>query len=385
MRREVRRTEGEARRPRKRPRFKRSRALLVSAGLALVASVGIGCSLFGAPRYRGPMPTGARFDGERFENEEPFEPRSFRDLVRWKLDAEPGAWRGRMDAPPGTPPPPRVGPGELRVTFVNHATTLVQLDGVNVLTDPVWSDRVGPLPFLGPKRKRPPGIRFEDLPPIDLVVISHNHYDHLDIPTLRRLARAHHPRIVVGLGNAPILRGEGIGNVVELDWWRTIRLRSGVRVTAVPAQHGSNRGLNDRNRTLWAGYVLEGQGGYAYFAGDTGFGPHFAQIADRFGPPRLAILPIGAFRPQWFMQPVHVSPEEAVRAHLVMSAHRSVGMHFGTFSLADDGEDEPVDELNAARLREGVPEDHFWVLDFGEGRDVPPFHHAELPLLPEED
>jgi L-ascorbate metabolism protein UlaG (beta-lactamase superfamily) len=331
----------------------------------------MGCSIFSAPLYRGPEPRGARFDGERFLNEQPTESRGVGDLVKWRLTGEPGPWREWTDAPWGPPPPPRVGRGELRVTFVNHATTLVQIDGINILTDPVWSHRVGPVSFAGPTRVRPPGIRFEDLPEIDVVVVSHNHYDHMDIPTLRRLGQAFNPRFFVGLGNAPTLHEQRIGNVAELDWWQTVELRNGVKLTAVPAQHGSNRGLADRNRTLWAGFVFEGAGGYAYFAGDTGFGPHFAEIRERFGAPRLAILPIGAFRPVWFMHPVHVSPAQAVEAHQALGARRSVGMHFGTFPLADDGQDEPVKELAAARAREGVSADHFWVLGFGEGRDVP--------------
>lgn len=345
-------------------------------GVLLLAGLTTGCSIFSAPRYRGPTPSGASFDGERFLNDEPTEPRSFGNVLKWKFTSEPGEWRDWTDEPHGPPPPPRVGPGELRVTFVNHATTLVQIDGLNILTDPVWSERVGPLSFLGPSRVRPPGIRFEDLPKIDVVVISHNHYDHLDLPTLRRLGRAHSPRYFVGLGNAAILHAAGIGNVAELDWWQTVELRNGVKLTAVPAQHGSNRGLADWNRTLWGGYVFEGKGGYAYFAGDTGFGPHFAQIRERFGPPRLAILPIGAFRPEWFMQTVHASPADAVKAHLVLGARQSVAMHFGTFQLADDGQDEPVEQLVAAREREGVHEEQFWVLGFGEGRDVPPFEAA---------
>lgn len=351
---------------------RRSRGLLLVLGGLVLGALAMGCSIFSAPRYRGPMPSGAAFDGERFLNEDPIEPRSFWDVLKWQLNSDPGPWRDWTDEPPGPPPPPRVGPGELRVTFVNHATTLVQIDGLNILTDPVWSYRVSPISFLGPSRVRPPGVRFEDLPKIDVVVVSHNHYDHLDLPTLRRLAEAHKPRYFVGLGNAPTLHKAGIAKVTELDWWQTIPLRNGVKLTAVPAQHGSNRGLADRNRTLWSGYVFEGQGGYAYFAGDTGFGPHFAGIRERFGPPRLAILPIGAFRPQWFMQPVHVSPAEAVQAHRLMGANRSVAMHFGTFRMADDGQDEPVAELVAALARQGVHEDHFWVLDFGEGRDVPP-------------
>lgn len=345
-------------------------------GLLLLAWLATGCSLFSAPPYRGPMPTGATFDGERFQNQPPFERRSFGDLLKWQLDRDRGPWRDWTDALPGPPPPPRVGRGELRVTFVNHSTMLVQIDGLNILTDPVWSDHVGPVSFLGHKRMRPPGIRFEDLPKIDVVVVSHDHYDHMDIPTLQRIGKAHNPRFFVLLGNAEILHAARIANVAELDWWQTVELRNGVKLTAVPAQHNSNRGLADRNRMLWGGFVFEGEGGYAYFAGDTGFGPHFAQIRDRFGPPRLAILPIGAYRPEWFMHPVHMSPAEAVQAHLALGAGHSVGMHFGTFRLSDDGQDEPVEQLDAARAREGVGEDRFWVLRFGEGRDVPPLDDA---------
>lgn len=353
----------------------RSRYVL-ALGCLLLAGLAAGCSVFGAPRYRGPLPKGAHFDGERFHNQEPIEAKTVWDLLKWQFTKEQGPWRPWADEPHGPPPPPRVGPGELRVTFVNHATTLVQVDGLNILTDPVWSYRVSPVSFAGPTRVRPPGIRFEDLPKIDAVVISHNHYDHLDLPTLQRLGAAHNPRYFVPLGNRAILNAAGIPNVVELDWWQTVPLRNGVKVSAVPAQHGSNRGMADRNRTLWAGYVIEGQGGYTFFAGDTGFGPHFAQIRERYGPPRLAILPIGAFLPSWFMRPVHISPEEAVKAHLVMEAHHSVAMHFGTFQLADDGQDEPVEKLVEARAREGVAEDRFWILGFGEGRDVPPLEGA---------
>lgn len=351
----------------------RSRRGLRLPAALLVATALAGCSLFSAPRYRGPAPSGAKFDGERFHNEEPTEPPDLFDLLAWFFERRPGPWPDWVEAPPGPPPPARVGRGEVRVTFVNHATTLIQIDGINILTDPVWSHLVGPVSFAGSVRVRPPGLRFEDLPKIDAVVVSHNHYDHLDLPTLRRLGAAHNPRFFVGLGNAPILHAARIANVVELDWWQTVELRDGVRITAVPAQHTSNRGLADRNRTLWAGYVIEGQGGYVYFAGDTGFGPHFARIRERFGSPRLALLPIGAFLPEWLMHPLHMSPARAVEAHRVLGAHRSVPIHFGTFQLGDEGRDEPVAELRRACERHGVPEDRFWVLDFGEGRDVPPF------------
>src|SRR5262249_32374809 len=153
----------------------------------------------------------------------------------------------------------------------------------------------------GPRRRRPPGLRFEDLPPIDAVLISHNHYDHLDVPTLKRLAATHEPRFVVSLGNRQLLAAHGIVSAEELDWWQTVEVGNDVRVTAVPAQHFSARGVRDRNRTLWCGYVLQGQSGTIYYAGDTGWSPHFQGIRDRFGPPRLALIPIGAYLPLWFM------------------------------------------------------------------------------------
>lgn len=338
--------------------------------LSLLTLFTKGCSLFSAPRYKGAKSD--HFDGERFINQGEVRSAGFGDVLRWQLTKDPRPWRRWTDAPYGAPPPERVGRGELRVTFVNHATTLVQVDGVNILTDPVWSERVSPVSFVGPKRVRPPGIRFEDLPPIDAVILSHNHYDHMDLPTLRRLGAAHTPRFIAGLGNARFLQREGIANAGDLDWWQSVELRNGVKLTAVPAQHFSNRGLADRDGTLWVGFVIEGSEGYTYFAGDTGYGPHFEQIRARFGRPRLAILPIGAFAPEWFMAPVHISPAEAVKAHEVLGAGRSVAMHFGTFKLADDGEEEPVERLLEAREAARVEPDRFWVLGFGEGRDVPP-------------
>jgi L-ascorbate metabolism protein UlaG (beta-lactamase superfamily) len=259
----------------------------------------------------------------------------------------------------------------MRVTFVNHSTVLVQMDGVNVLTDPIWSERCSPVAFAGPRRVHPPGLRFEQLPPIDVVLVSHNHYDHLDIPTLERLAAEHRPRIFVPLGNRAVLDRAKIRDVEELDWWQSVEVREGIRIAAVPTQHFSGRGLFDRDRALWAGFVVTGPAGAMYFAGDTGFGPHFGQIRERYGPPRLALLPIGAYRPEWFMSRVHMSPEEALRAHRILGAEASVAIHFGTFRLADDGEDEPAERI-ATMLREGEqPPPKFWALGPGEGRDVP--------------
>lgn len=329
-----------------------------------------GCCTFSAPAYNGPTP--ANSDGERFVNQDPIEENRFYDFVDWQLTARPGAWPEWIDAQPGPAPPERVGAGQLRVTFVNHATTLIQMDGLNILTDPVWSQRTSPIGWLGPERHRPPGIRFEDLPPIDVVVISHNHYDHLDVSTIERLVEAHSPRFIVPLGNSKLLRRHGVIDTGDLNWWQRVPVSDAVRVTLVPARHFSGRGMCDRRQTLWGGYVIEGSDGYVYFAGDTGWGRHFEQIRDRYGPPRLAILPIGAFMPRWFMQTVHISPSEAVRAHEVLQAEYSVPMHYGTFQLADDGYRVPRQFLGEALgTIDADRASRFWVLREGEGRSVP--------------
>ncbi|HVR83269.1 MAG TPA: MBL fold metallo-hydrolase, partial [Planctomycetota bacterium] len=252
---------------------------------------------------------------------------------------------------------------------MNHATVLLQMDGLNILTDPIWSYRCSPLSFIGPRRRRPPGLRFEDLPPIDVILISHNHYDHLDLPTLRSLAARDGPRILTGLGNREFLESRGIGKSQDLDWWEDADLGPGVRLRAVPAQHFSGRGLRDRDGSLWMGFVITGGAGSVYFAGDTGFGPHFQEIRNRCGPARLALLPIGAFQPEWFMSRVHLSPEEAIEAHRLLGAGTSMAIHFGTFQLADDGEDLPAERIRSALHVHSNPAPRFWVPGFGEGRD----------------
>jgi L-ascorbate metabolism protein UlaG (beta-lactamase superfamily) len=332
-----------------------AKRIALAAGAAAAAAA-IERRFIAAPRYRGPLTD--HFDGQRFHNAAPSVQGSF---LKWMLTRDPGHWNDWTDAPFGPPPPRAVGEGELRVTFINHATTLIQIDGINILTDPIWSDRTSPIGMFGPRRHRPPGIRFEDLPPIDLVLVSHNHYDHLDIPTLKRLTDS---PIVTPLGNAALMRRYGIF-ATELDWWQSKAI-----ITLVPAQHFCSRGISDRNRNLWGGFVISSRSGNVYFAGDTGWGEHFAEIAARFQPVRLALLPIGAYLPRWFMRPVHINPEEAVKAHGVLEAQTSIAIHFGCFHLGDDGEHEPVRDLKLAIAASGNP--RFWVLDHGEGRDIPP-------------
>lgn len=340
----------------------------IAAGLVAMvgAAIAAGCCAFSSPGWVGPQ--SAHFDGEQFKNVRGSEQPGVGAFLRWGMTRQPGPWRDYENAPPGPPPPPRVGRGELRVTWIGHATVLVQIDRVNVLTDPVWSHRIGPVPVK--PRVRPPGIRFEDLPRIDVVVLSHNHYDHFDLPTIRSLAQRDHPLILTGLGNVELLEEAGIEGGEALDWWEHEEV-AGVRVTAVPAQHFSMRGACDRDTSLWAGFVIEGQGGPVYFAGDTGWGPHFAEIRQRFGPMRLALLPIGAYEPRWLMASMHIDPGEAVAAHRVLGAATSVGIHHSTFAQADEGQDAPVRDLGSALSPAEKSAGSFVVLGFGEGRDLP--------------
>lgn len=287
------------------------------------------------------------------------EPRRSRSgwIWRWIFGSEWPAWPEPAAYSPGPPLEIRVPKGTLRVTPVGHATFLVQMDGVNVLIDPIWSERCSPVSWAGPRRHREPGIPFEALPPIDAVLLTHNHYDHLDLPTLERLARKKTPRAVVPLGNLDLVRSAGIPAVDALDWWQSLHLSADVTVTLVPAQHFSARTLWDRNKTLWGGFVVSGPSGNVYHAGDTGYGPHFREIARRFAPIRMALLPIAPFHPMHTGEPsggsrpsVHMGPAEAVEAHLDLGADVSVAAHFQVFQLGPDGFDDAVTEL-ASMLR----------------------------------
>ncbi len=340
------------------------------AFLSTLALIG-GCALSGST-WAGPK--SAHFDGAHFVTPDAppkvggFGLEGIGALLKWQTTRTPGKWRAYREEPYGLPPPYEVKGGAMRVTFINHATTLIQFDGINVLTDPVYSERVSPFDFAGPSRVRPPGVKFESLPRIDVVVLSHNHYDHMDVATLKRISSTWPAaQFFAGLGNRAFLEGRGLSNVTELDWWDS-RDVGGVTVRSVPNQHFSNRGLFDADGTLWSAWVIEGTSGRAYFGGDTGYGAHFKAISEKLGPMRLAVVPIGAFKPEWFMAPIHMSPAEAVQAALDLKATTAVPMHYGTFPLADDGEDEPVEVLEAVLKEKPAP---FAILGFGEGRDVP--------------
>ncbi len=313
------------------------------------------------------------FDGTRFHQPEP---RSigFGDWARRTFRSRRGPWRDFTDTPPGPAPAARVCDGALRVTLVNHATLLVQMDGVNILTDPTWAKRSAAT--VGVRRRRPPGIRFDDLPKIDAVLVSHNHQDHMDLPTLRRLSAADHPIVYSGLGNRVFLAKNGVPGARDLDWWQSAELGNGVTVTAVPARHSSGRGLFDHDRTLWCGFVVSGPSGSVYFAGDTGWGTHFAAIGKRFPNLRLAMLPIGGFQPVWYMRDQHIGPEDALAAMRDLGAATMIPMHFGTFPNAADAETEPVEVLVDALAVSPDLRGRVVILDNGQSADVPPIRNS---------
>ena len=262
--------------------------------------------------------------------------------------------------------------GTVALTHIGHASVLIRLDGLTILADPIFSERCSPVGWAGPRRARPPGRTLAQLPRIDLVLNSHNHYDHLDLPSLRAVARRDRPRFVVPLGNRPYLARAGIAAdaVTELDWWEEARVGD-ARVTATPARHFSARTPWDARRALWSGFDIDGPAGRVLFAGDSGDGPHWAAIAARLGAPDLALLPIGAYDPRRLMRAVHMDPEEAVGAHGTLGARHSVGLHHGTFQLTDEPIDEPPARLAAAVRRAGLPADSFVVLGHGETRSFP--------------
>ena len=316
------------------------------------------------------------FDGRHFHNPWGDEDRGFLDLLRWKFGSRSRSvpWPAQVPNTRMDLPPERVRGERVRVSAIGHSTALIQTGGVNILTDPVFSDRTGPALF-GPRRARGPGLPLDRLPPIDVVLITHNHYDHLDLPSLAALWRRCRPRILAPLGNAVLIEQAARGVVCEeLDWWDCVDVASGVvRVHAAPAHHWSARGLFDRREALWCSFVLEAPGGNISFFGDTGYGAGspFRLIRERFGPMRLALLPIGAYEPRWFMAPAHLNPEEAVLAKRDLGAKYALALHHGVFKLTDEAVGQPLADLAAALEKHGVSPEAFAAPDVGQAWTAP--------------
>jgi L-ascorbate metabolism protein UlaG (beta-lactamase superfamily) len=324
--------------------------------------------------YAGPVSD--HFDGRFFNTAPHTVYKSLADAWRWRRTAQRTPWPATVPVTP-TVPEPRVD--GIRLTHVGHATTLIQVAGVNLVTDPVWSARASPFTFIGPKRVCAPGIAFDDLPPIDVVLLSHNHYDHLDIATLRRLVGRDDPLILTPLGNDTIVRQAAPkARVAAMDWWDAQDALDGLRVTLVPAQHWSARGTRDRRMALWGGFFIRSPAAAIYFAGDTGYGDGslFRAIAERLGSPDVALLPIGAYEPRWFMTDQHINPEEAVRIFTDIGIGHAIGIHWGVFGLSDEGRDDPALALAEALALAGVAPERFVAVEPGHVLDPARARHA---------
>ena len=337
--------------------------------------------------YQGPPSD--HFDGAHFFNPEGGElpdngPRRYftpTRLIRFFLTDGRPVWPDQVPVHP-TVPPVRVAGGTMRVTWIGHSTVLIQTRCLNILTDPIWSDYASPLPPLGPKRHRAPGVRFDDLPPIDLVLISHSHYDHLDIPTLRRLWSRDHPLIVTSLGNDAIMAAKGIESQAR-DWGGRVPVRPIVpgcdpgsrvapEVIIERVHHWGTRFGRDRNRALWSGFTVMLPGGNLFFAGDTGFGDgRWPGEAARHGPVRLALIPIGSYKPAYMMAPNHIDPVQAVAVFERLGAAYGLGLHWGTFQLSAEPIDEPPLLLARTLRARGIAPDRFRATEVGQPWMVP--------------
>lgn len=322
--------------------------------------------------YKGPPSD--HFDGTTFFNPGGVPPGRLADLLKWQFSNGRHKWPKAFASPhPPAKPARRIDGNDLRVTMVGHATLLVQTAGLNMLTDPVWSERVSPLSFAGPKRVNPPGIAFDDLPPIDVVLLSHNHYDHLDLATLKRLHAAHDPLVVTPLGNDTIVRAAVPAMRFAVGDWGGRVDHGGVAVHFEPAHHWSARGMGDRRMALWAAFVIETPGGRIYHVGDTGFheGRNYRDVAEKHGDIRLAILPFGAYEPRWFMKGQHQNPEEAVQGMSLSGARWVAGHHWATFQLTDEAIHHPREHLHAALDARSIARERFRPMLPGEVWDVP--------------
>jgi L-ascorbate metabolism protein UlaG (beta-lactamase superfamily) len=325
------------------------------------------------PYYSGPKTD--HFDGHIFFNPGGKAPGAFRDVVKWRLVNKPAQWPEYFPSPfHGLRAEPRVGGDRAVITLVGHASMLIQLAGKNILADPVWSERVSPVQFAGPKRVNPPAIAIADLPAIDIVLVTHNHYDHLDLATVRKFAARDNPLFITPLGNDVIIRRVAPkARIATGDWDDRFDTDDGLVFHFVNMHHWSARGISDRRMALWAGFVLQTEAGNILHIGDTGFGDgsHFSALRERFGSFSAANIPIGAYEPRWFMKSQHVNPEEAVKAMQLVGASMAVGHHWGTFQLTEEAIEAPKLALELACEKHGVPTGAFAAALPGQSFQVP--------------
>lgn len=323
------------------------------------------CFLVGCHSGYHEGPRSDHFNGEHFFNPTTNEQRNFWDALKWWATEKKPVWPEHVNNQPHAMVAGVNSPNEVKTTFIGHATLLIQSKDYTILTDPNFSLKAGPFSWLGAQRIREPGLALSELPPINAVIISHNHYDHMDIPSLLNLAKQFHPVFIVPLGNKVILESYGIKNVIELDWWQSFSTPNG-SVTLLPTQHWSARWLNDRNKTLWGSYGIKIAGKSLYFGGDAGYSTHYKDIYTRWGAPDLAFLPIGAYEPRWFMRLHHMNPKEAVLAMQDLHAKQSMGIHFGTFRLGYEKYDQPKLDLAAALKAASITAEQFFLLPEGQ-------------------
>ncbi len=348
----------------------------VLQALGLAGAAGAGWTLFGPARanayYQGPVSD--HFDGVRFFNPGQPGPRGRMAFLRWQFGDRGVAWPSAFSSPAPPDKPPRLFDEDaLRVSYVGHASFLVQARGKAVLIDPVWSDRASPFTFVGPKRVNPPGIAFNDLPKIDAILVTHNHYDHMDTATIGQLWQRNRPRIVTPLGNDAILKADIPGIEADaVDWDATVDLGDGLRVHAEPTMHWSARGTGDRSHALWASFVIESGSRKLYCVGDSGFGDGrtFSRVAGRHPQLSAALLPIGAYEPRWFMKNSHMNPDDAVKALALCGASVAFGHHWGTFRLTNEAVEQPAIDLAAALSTHSVAAERFTALRPGDMRIV---------------
>ena len=286
------------------------------------------------------------------------------DIIKLRLTADWADWPDWVKTKEVKSIEPRVNSEKIKITFINHASFLIQTGGLNILTDPIYSERCSPVSFAGPKRVHKPGIDFKKLPKIDLVIISHDHYDHLDLDTIENLVKRDNPKLFMGLGV-----GERIDfsyNVFELDWWQSKQPFESLKLSFVPVQHFSGRSLTDKFSTLWGAYVLEISGKKIYFGGDSGYADHYKQTFEKFGPMDISLLPIGAYAPRSFMAYVHMDPKQAIQAHIDLGSKLSIGMHYGTFQLTAEKINDPITDLRKEKKAAKVKEDDFITLELGK-------------------